>query len=368
MAMYRVYSERLVPYGRGWAPWDPSPGVNAETDARNPPVQIGDVGYMLAGQFQRLFNVHLAHDDPAQADDLPDGFEALPLHRARDVQKAKVRPQVFCSQMVSAVGASAGASGTALFAGRLSFSSARTQGAVLAIPDTVHAEQIRNPGAYDRYVETHAERWHALAARRHLGLQMEDLMLVTGRDLTKSWGNAVFCDHSLDGRISLEVDFAPLGGAQVASHIRWTNVQNAMINWGPDPEDEEEEEEEAEAAPASDAVEGPSAGAPSSARRRVPLNTRDDQCIFIRHVCAKKRRMFHFPRKMKAAAEPRDPDRGEDFDGDGSVSGIASGPRAWESGHGKSHLLPVLDYILENSDVDIAIAHDGDLLPFLIVS
>lgn len=50
---YDVYREQLVPLFHGHALWNPEP-----------PVSIGDVGYVREGSFFRMFNVLLEWNDP----------------------------------------------------------------------------------------------------------------------------------------------------------------------------------------------------------------------------------------------------------------------------------------------------------------
>jgi len=55
-----VYWEQLFPLGYGHALWEPNP-IEYFYDQ----VSIGDVGYVLDGFFQRMFNVTLPSDDPS---------------------------------------------------------------------------------------------------------------------------------------------------------------------------------------------------------------------------------------------------------------------------------------------------------------
>ncbi|KAI0315910.1 hypothetical protein OF83DRAFT_307950 [Amylostereum chailletii] len=127
-------------------------------------------------------------------------------------------------------------------------------------------ENARGWKRYQDYVLEHSDRWLALSERRGLGLRMEDIILVTGRDLTASWANIVFASAERGITSELHVDFTS-GAPRRVSGIRWTNAQSVVVqsNWGPSSMASELDE---------------------------PLNTAVDQCLFIRYISAKPRRLF----------------------------------------------------------------------------
>ena len=55
-----IYREQLSPLDYGHALWEPNP-IERFYDQ----VSIGDVGYVMDGFFQRMFNVTLSSDDPS---------------------------------------------------------------------------------------------------------------------------------------------------------------------------------------------------------------------------------------------------------------------------------------------------------------
>jgi hypothetical protein len=60
----------------------------------------------------------------------------------------------------------------------------------------------------------HVEEWFTFARSRGVGIvRREDIVLVTGRDLAKSWANIVFQDG--DGDVTFEVRVTG------DSHIEW---------------------------------------------------------------------------------------------------------------------------------------------------
>lgn len=67
-----VYARQLMMVGHGYPLWNPQPNKRRSSDSFDPPVQIGDVGYVSNGTFIRLFNATKdAHDEINQAHGVP---------------------------------------------------------------------------------------------------------------------------------------------------------------------------------------------------------------------------------------------------------------------------------------------------------
>lgn len=67
-----VYARHLMTIGRGYPLWNPQPNKRCNSDRFDPPVQIGDVGYITSGTFIRLFNAtEDAHAEIKQAHGVP---------------------------------------------------------------------------------------------------------------------------------------------------------------------------------------------------------------------------------------------------------------------------------------------------------
>jgi hypothetical protein len=113
MAHHNIFREELaISYpGYGFALWEPGPG--GQYDA----VEVGDVGFIRKGYFQRLFNVlhprdHPSHRNPAL---VPEDHEQLrPI--AGHIVRGEIRAgcgQIsnhFCSKHVTLVSRGLGAS------------------------------------------------------------------------------------------------------------------------------------------------------------------------------------------------------------------------------------------------------------------
>ncbi len=94
------------------------------------------------------------------------------------------------------------------------------QGALLSLPDAAQGEDTVAFGDFGKWMIKHIDAWFAFARGLGLGVnRMEDIILVTGRHLTKSWVNVAFTQRrqnpgvsfnvqvSDHGRISLEQDY-----------------------------------------------------------------------------------------------------------------------------------------------------------------
>lgn len=150
----------------------------------------------------------------------------------------------------------------------------------------------------------HIDRWFAFARGLGLGIdQMEEIVLVTGCDCTRSWANVTF----LEGQTLAQASF----GVKVVENrdvgINWQfshgNTQGAVCNWGP---------------------EGKVCGSTgnnhfgiserTSERPSLRQNLREDQCVFIRGFRV-VRILGIMPRQLKGAAGPNpSPDGSHDDD------------------------------------------------------
>jgi hypothetical protein len=82
----------------------------------------------------------------------------------------------------------------------------------------------------------HIDRWFAFARGLGFGIdQMEEIILVTGCDCTRSWANVAFLEgHTAQGQASLGVKVVQ--GRDVSINWRFSpeNAEGAMVNWGPE--------------------------------------------------------------------------------------------------------------------------------------
>ena len=85
------------------------------------------------------------------------------------------------------------------------------EGALLSLPVSAQAEDTVAFGDFGKWMIRHVDAWFAFAKGLGLGInRMENIILVTGRHLTKSWVNVAFNQRRSDSGVSFD--------AHVASH------------------------------------------------------------------------------------------------------------------------------------------------------
>jgi hypothetical protein len=100
MAHYDIFRHHLVikfpAYGH--ALWDPEPGRLYHS------VEIGDVGYIREGKFNRLFNALLPADHPSHRNfGVPEYHEQLTLNMENHINNCNLSPNNFCSAKVTSI-------------------------------------------------------------------------------------------------------------------------------------------------------------------------------------------------------------------------------------------------------------------------
>ena len=86
---------------------------------------------------------------------------------------------------------------------------------------------------FGKWMVEHIDRWFAWIRHKGLGIdRMEDIVLVTGTDRTKSSANVAFLGGQADARVSFGVEVA-----HSSSRINWQfspeRKSGAVWNWGP---------------------------------------------------------------------------------------------------------------------------------------
>ena len=78
----------------------------------------------------------------------------------------------------------------------------------------------------------HIDRWFAWAQDLGVGIdRMEDIILVTGAHLTRSWANAAFLEGQTNGRVSFEAQV--VADTSINWHVSPDRVIGAVLNHGP---------------------------------------------------------------------------------------------------------------------------------------
>ncbi|KAN0136669.1 hypothetical protein V8E53_005439 [Lactarius tabidus] len=309
MACYDTYRDQLASLLRGHALWEPDPSGLYDQ------VQVGDVGYVREGHFLCLFNALLSADDHTQVHGVPEGFVPLNIGAA-NIRTLNLFKGDYCSSTVTvAVDHGAGFQAAGPDGGtNTSFKCRRRcEGAFLSLPfDGVKKDVIRTRG-FEAYIRQHCDSWLEFAIANDHDVRLEDIILVTGCDLTSSWAMAAFVNPS---------------NPEISLGVRVSEAGIASFQWA--------------------ATNQPHHNEPSQ-------NVLKSHCVFLRGFRAKRILPF-FKTSLKAAAEPR-PDSPDNEPG--SLIELLREPAMSDY---RDPLIGVLDYIAERRpNQNLAIAHEDCL-------
>ncbi|KAI9512553.1 hypothetical protein F5148DRAFT_973340 [Russula earlei] len=227
---YDIFREELaIKYPTyGHALWEPSPGGNHT-------VEIGDVGFIREGYFHRLLNILPAsnesdRDGVAQHDELPTNIGALPPNnlRSNEVQDRTDDHRRLAAGSQDSLSLSSYRPDDAA---QLSFSCFRRRGAILSLPVTAQRRDTAAKGFFAKWILKHIDEWFALARERGLGISREDIILVTGRHLARSWANIVFQESQREEHVSFGVRVS--GDSNVEWQFTPEGARGVALNLGP---------------------------------------------------------------------------------------------------------------------------------------
>ncbi|KAH8984037.1 hypothetical protein EDB92DRAFT_1546751 [Lactarius akahatsu] len=270
---YDTFREELAKAfpGFGHALWEPDPG-------EDPPVEVGDVGFIREGQFHRLFNALLPQDHESHRRfGVPEYHEPLRPTVTDHINRRALSPNMFYSSGVTVLSGGFGVLAATRLCGRLIYMH-KKQGAVLSLPVTTQREDTLTQDHFREWIAKHIDSWFAFTKRLRLGVEMEDIVLVTGCHRTRSWSNMTFNEVQTDAQFSLGVDVAGTLGASVKWRASSLRIQGAVLSQGPSGE-----------------------------------NLPENQCIFIRGF-RMKRIVFGTIPRIRGAAEPKPDPRSNDSD------------------------------------------------------
>jgi hypothetical protein len=245
MAHYDIFRDQLAIRfpAYGYALWEPSPGDLYHV------ASIGDVGYISHGRFHRLFNILLPADDPShEIFGVPDNHHPFQPKVSKHITSSILHPENFCSAGVTLELEGWGYSATRLSGftsqvschshslrpsdpGEVMFSCSVKQGAVLSLPTQAKRENTLVQEGFGKWMIKNICQWFVWIQDKELGIdQMEDIVLVTGTDRTRSWANVAFLGGQADARVSFSVE-------ATHSKINWQfspeRNTGAVSNWGP---------------------------------------------------------------------------------------------------------------------------------------
>lgn len=89
-------------------------------------------------------------------------------------------------------------------------------------------------GDFGKWIVEHIDSWFAFARGLGIGIEhMEEIILVTGLHLTRSWANIVFLEGNVDGQASLGVKVNDGRDVSIAWRCSPGSVRGGMRSWGP---------------------------------------------------------------------------------------------------------------------------------------
>ncbi|KAF8528479.1 hypothetical protein BU17DRAFT_38248 [Hysterangium stoloniferum] len=261
-------------------------------------VNIGDVGYISQGSFHRLFNASLPADHDDNRNGVPEGFVELDIGTIPIKRREPRLPTVLHTNKIITKGIEAGVTSLPL-GSTIRFESSASKGAILVTNQkTFRADAIRLRG-FARYAVKHVDSWLSFAIQDDRDVKLEDMILVTGYDMTSEYAMAAF--HDTESTVALEFQ-AGLTASSASASVwgLWRSSNSVHHNCGPQARIPPSQMTHAQSLVIGEPLEGPQS---RDLFDNFPPNGYN-QCVFIRGFRVKKR--IGIPRVLKAAAGPHD--------------------------------------------------------------
>jgi len=106
---------------------------------------------------------------------------------------------------------------------------------VLYLPVAARRQDTRARGDFGKWIVSHIDSWFAFVRGLGLGIgQMEEIILVTGLHLTRSWANVMFLEGHANGQASLGVKVDNGRDVDITWNCSPGSVRGGMRSWGPE--------------------------------------------------------------------------------------------------------------------------------------
>lgn len=172
---------------------------------------------------------------------------------------------------------------------KLSFESTSSDGAILVTKHKTFRDNAERIDHFKQYILRNYKAWSIFAGEQGHGIDVEDLILVTGRDMTEDFSMVAFSQN--EGRIEMqfEAGASKLGSASFSAWGSWLCELPVFENWGPQ-----------ERVP----------HVPNESNADVGYGMESDtpkyqQCVFLRGYRIYRMARI-FPRVLRAGAGPHD--------------------------------------------------------------
>ncbi|OSD00768.1 WD40 repeat-like protein [Trametes coccinea BRFM310] len=358
--IYEIYSRQLLPAQYGLPLWD------AELEDNKYEVEIGTVGRIESGKFWRLFNAAKPADDPDQKHGVPSDYEPLNiLPRRLDKWEVLKQPLLYSATVKSrdleATLNAGSPDGNIMAGGSAKFVCKENTGAFLLHTPPAKREKMSNKSAIVNYMRYNFDHWLEFAnGECGMMLSQDQLYFVHGTVKTSRWACAAFHGNCRNREGSVQAQLLN-AGLNLSISLSSEDSTRLEYNFGPTTGTNDRD-------PFLTSTSGSSVGTQTIGVAEEP--PKRDQCIFLNYFKAKKR-LFFARRLMEAAAgahelppadhddtDTNDPVAAQESWSSGSDSEFEEGPQSAKMYDPVDFLL---DYIIEHSNAEMAIACDTDL-------
>ncbi|KAI9060353.1 hypothetical protein FKP32DRAFT_1047338 [Trametes sanguinea] len=377
-AAWNIYAEQLEGLEFGYPLWVPDPAPQMQ------PVELGDVGWVREGEFIPIFNAFRSAQDSQPWDATPHGFAPLSRRGLSFIgPREKISQTLLCSNSIkqregsTSLGVGGYVNSSQLYdhmfltskspanlpSGNIGFSflCRDDAGAILSFQPAAMSHEVLAEGTIKNYISANFDSWYKFATEeRGFPLREQDLRFVIGTTKSIRWAVAAFRRRfrNMKGALTGVVGITP-GAANMSFTFSDQTHPSIHCRRGPPTRT------------------NPQPSHPERLRTegsQGELLETYDQCLFVHSVKAKRRLL---PRFLKAGAGPHELPRQDDDPPSEQVLSSVGGDSDYETdrdsedrsgGADSGHPDPVdilLDYILENSDAQMAIASDVDLCAIL---
>jgi hypothetical protein len=108
------------------------------------------------------------------------------------------------------------------------------RGALLSLPLNARREDTLAQNAFGEWIVKHIDHWLAFAQELQRGVEhMEEIILVTGCDRTRSWTNIAFLEGRVDAKGSYKQNVVDRADGSVEVQFSSGHVPGGVLSHGP---------------------------------------------------------------------------------------------------------------------------------------
>jgi len=292
-------------------------------------IQLGDVGYVRRGCFNRLFSAGCPLGERQLGVDVPPTFQPLSVGPIISTQPRL--PGYLSTNTVQETGVGLGASMSAVPYVRsvrsvsssdpdvyyrmlepgfnVSFQLTEKQGAALVTKYPTYREDIQREQIFEEYTKRHYDSWVAFAREAGHGNDIKPV-LVTGVDMTRDFAMMSYSNNGVRLASEFTASVPGVASASVSAWGTWRTEGLVHTNCGP---------QLCRPPSSTQAMDSMS----SDNSRTEVVSDEYNQCVFVRYYTVRKRPLL-VPKVIRASAGPHDLGPG-DRDSEGSPLEAQSG-------------------------------------------